>query len=101
MAAAMVTLINIFTVDPARQDELVRLLQAMTDEVTATLPGFVSAAIHRSLDGRRVANYAQWRSVEDWKAMVREARVQARMTPILAIATFEPHLYELVSTHQA
>ena len=100
MAARMVTLINIFTVAPERQDELVRLLQGMV-EIMRTLPGFISADVHRSLDRKRVANHARWRSEEDWKAMVRHPAVQARMTPILAIATFQPHLYELVSTHEA
>jgi heme-degrading monooxygenase HmoA len=97
----MVTLISIFTVAPERQDELVRLLQAMIDEVARTLPGFVSAAVHRGLDGKQVANYARWESVDDWKAMVRHPQVQARMTPILAIATFQSQLYEVVSAHAA
>jgi len=101
MAAAMVTLINIFSVAPERQDELVRLLQGLIEEVMRTLPGFVAADVHRSIDGKRVANHARWRSEADWKAMVRHPQVQARMTPILAIATFQPHLYELVSTHEA
>ncbi len=97
----MVTLINIFSVAPEKQDELVRLLQGMIEDVMRTLPGFISADVHRSLDGKRVANHAQWRSEEDWKAMVRHPAVQGRMTPILAIATFQPNLYALVSTHQA
>ena len=95
----MITLINIFTVAPERQDELVALLQALTDEVTSTLPGFISASFHRGLNGRRVANYAQWETAEHWKAMVRHPEVQARMGPIIAMATFEPHLYAPVSTH--
>ena len=33
-------------------------------------------------------------SVEDWKAMTRNAAVSAAMLPIMAIATFEPNLYE-------
>jgi Antibiotic biosynthesis monooxygenase len=28
--------------------------------------GFVSASFHASEDGRRVINYGQWRSKEDW-----------------------------------
>jgi heme-degrading monooxygenase HmoA len=99
MAAAMVTLISIFTVAPERQDDLVRLLQAMIDEVARTLPGFISATVHRGVDGKQVANYARWESVEAWKAMVRHPDIQARMTPILAVATFQSQLYEVVSAH--
>lgn len=87
-----VTLINIFTVPPERQDDLLQLLRSLT-EVMAGLPGFVSADLHRSLDGRHVANHAQWRSAADWKAMVRDPRIQACMGPVIGIATFEPRLY--------
>ena len=58
----VVTLINVFTVEPARQQELVDLLTRATDETIRYMPGFVSATIHKSLDGVRVTNYAQWRS---------------------------------------
>ena len=95
----MITLINIFTVAPERQQELLNLLQAMTDEVTRHLPGFVSASFHRGLDGKHVANYARWESEAHWKAMVRDPRVQARMEPVVGIATFQPRLYEQVSSH--
>jgi hypothetical protein len=33
--------------------------------------------------------------------MVRHPDIQARMTPILAVATFQSHLYEVVSAHAA
>ena len=95
-----VTLINVFSCTPERQAELVGLLQAMTDEVMRHLPGFVSASLHRGLDGKHVANYAQWTTVEHWRAMVRNPKVQARMGPVVAIATFQPHLYEQVSRHE-
>jgi heme-degrading monooxygenase HmoA len=63
----LVTLINIFTVEPAKQQQLVDLLIHATETSMRHLPGFISANIHRSLDGTKVANYAQWRSVEDFK----------------------------------
>lgn len=57
--APVVTLINVFTVEPARQPELVQLLVTATEEVMQYQPGFVSANIHASTDGERVVNYAQ------------------------------------------
>lgn len=96
-----VTLINVFTCAPERQEELLRLLQAMTDQVTRHLPGFISASFHRSLDGVRIANYAQWESEAAWRGMVRHSAVQERMGAIIAMATFQPALYELVSVHEA
>jgi len=100
VTAGPVTLINVFTCAPERQEELLSLLQAMTEEVTRGLPGFISASLHRSLDGRHVANYARWESEAAWKAMVRHEAVRARMGAIIGIATFEPRLYELASSHE-
>ncbi|HYY88664.1 MAG TPA: antibiotic biosynthesis monooxygenase family protein, partial [Chloroflexota bacterium] len=67
----VVTLVNVFTVRPERQQQLADLLVDATRTVMNRLPGFVSANIHRSLDGTRVVNYAQWRRVEDFEAMLR------------------------------
>ncbi|MBV9196664.1 MAG: antibiotic biosynthesis monooxygenase [Solirubrobacterales bacterium] len=58
--ASTVTLINVFTVDPADQQRLVERWQQATDDVIRHQPGFISANIHRSLDGTKVVNYAQW-----------------------------------------
>ncbi len=58
------TLINVFTVAPEDQQRLVDVLADATRAVMRKQPGFVSANIHRSLDGTRVTNYAQWRSTE-------------------------------------
>lgn len=95
----VVTLINVFTVDPERQDELVNVLITATDEVMRHLPGFVSANIHRSLDGRHVANYAQWRSQADFTAMLNNPKAQEHMAAASSLANAEPILYEVVSTH--
>lgn len=88
-----VVLINIFKCDPRRQEDLIEHLAALA-QVQRALPGFVSATLHRGLNGRVVANHAAWASATDWKVMTRHPQVVAAMEPILAIATFEPHLYE-------
>jgi len=63
------TLINVFTVTSDTQQPLVDLLVEATEQVMRHRPGFVSAAIHVSLDGTRVVNYAQWSSNEDFQAL--------------------------------
>ena len=65
----LLTLINVFTVEPVNQQELVDLLSQATRASVRYVKGFVSASLHRSLDGAKVAMYAQWRSVEDYHAM--------------------------------
>jgi quinol monooxygenase YgiN len=92
----VVTLINVFTVEPTRQQELVDLLTRATDETIQHMPGFVSATIHKSLDGVRVTNYAQWRSREDLEAMLRNPAASPHLKEAAALATsFEPHLYQV------
>ena len=49
----VMTLINVFTVRPEKQQALVDLLIEATDRTIKRQPGFVSATIHPSLDGRR------------------------------------------------
>ena len=98
----VVTLVNVFTVSPERQERLTDLLVEATKTVMNRLPGYVSANIHRSLDGTRVVNYAQWRRVEDFEAMLRDPTAQEHMQSALKLAaSVEPHLYEVVFADQA
>ena len=92
----VVTLINVFTVAPHEQQRLVEVLVDATQAVMRKQPGFVSANIHRSLDGRRVTNYAQWRSREAFEAMLQNQEATEHMGEAAKIAErFEPHLYEV------
>jgi len=92
------TLINVFTVEPAKQQELVELLTQATQSSVRHVAGFVSAGLHRSLDGTKVAMYAQWRSVEDYQAMRNDPAASPYLQRALALAKFEPGMYELVET---
>jgi hypothetical protein len=91
----VVTLINVFTVEPELQQPLADLLIKATQETMCKMPGYVSANIHKSLDGRYVTNYAQWRSKEDFEAMLQNAEAVEHMQAVLKIAHMEPHLYEV------
>ncbi|GAA3436713.1 antibiotic biosynthesis monooxygenase family protein [Kutzneria kofuensis] len=94
------TLINIFTVRPERQAELVELLARATEEVMAGLPGFVSANIHASTDGVRVVNYAQWTDAAAFRAMLANPVAQPHLAAAAEIAeSYEPHLYAVESVH--
>jgi quinol monooxygenase YgiN len=97
----LVTLVNVFTVAPERQQELIDLLVAATEAVMNGLPGFIAANIHRSLDGKRVINYAQWRSRADFETMLKNPAAGEHMAAVAKIATFEPNLYTVVYTDEA
>src|ERR671919_2534540 len=92
----VVTLINVFTVRHEQQQRLVDLLVEATEAVMKYQPGYVSANIHKSLDGTRVINYAQWRSREAFEAMLENTEAKVPMTEAARIAEkFEPYLYEV------
>jgi quinol monooxygenase YgiN len=94
----LVTLINVFTVEPPNQQRLLDLLVRATETSVRHAPGFISASLHRSLDGTKVTMYAQWRSVEDYEAMRRNPAPLPYLQQALAIAKFDPGMYEVVET---
>src|SRR4029077_15120960 len=97
----LITFVNVFTVEPERQAALVDLLADATTAVINRFPGYVSANIHRSLDGTKVVNYAQWRRVEDYEAMHTDPRVRQHAAQASdAPNSFEPHLYRVEFTDQ-
>ena len=96
--AELVTLINVFAVEPENQQRLVDMLIEATEDVMCKLPGFIAANIHKSLDGTRVTNYAQWRSVEDFRGIFKNPDALAHMPAMSAIAKSEPTLYEVSYT---
>jgi quinol monooxygenase YgiN len=96
MSSKPLTVINVFTVEPARQQQLIELLTRATDESVRHALGFISARLHRSLDGTKVTMYAQWRSKEDYQAMREAPAPLPYLEQALAIAKFEPGMYEVV-----
>ena len=100
--AGLLVLINTFTVDPAKADELLAVLSRATEERMRHMPGFISASLHVSLDKRSVANYAQWRSKEDLEAMLKNPDAQPHMREAAGLAiSFQPLLYDLRESHLA
>jgi quinol monooxygenase YgiN len=97
--AKMITLINVFTVGPANQQQLLELLARATETSVRPAPGFISSSLHRGLDGTKVTLYAQWRSVEDYEAMRRDPAPLPYFQQALTIAKFDPGLYEVVETY--
>lgn len=97
----LLTLINVFTVEPAKQQQLIDLLARATDASVRHVRGFISASLHRGLDGTKVTMYAQWRSIEDYQAMRANPVASPYMQQALALGTFEPGMYEVVETYAA
>jgi quinol monooxygenase YgiN len=94
----LMTLVNVFTVSPDKQTELADLLVRATDETMRHLPGFISASIHRSVDGTKVINYAQWRSQADFAALKDNPEARPHMQAAAKLASFEPIVCEVVDS---
>jgi quinol monooxygenase YgiN len=92
------TLINVFTVNPANQQQLVELLIAATEGSVNKMAGFISSSLHKSRDGTKVTMYAQWRSLADYQNMRDNPAASPYLEQALQIATFESGMYEVVRT---
>jgi heme-degrading monooxygenase HmoA len=93
----ILTFINVFTVAPDQQQTLLDHLIAVDQEVMRHLPGYISVSFHRSLDGRKVVNYAQWKSSGDFEAMLRHPAVIHHLQEARRLAEqVEPGRYEVV-----
>ena len=79
------TLVNVFTVQPDRQQQLIDLL-AEASETMKQIPGFISANLHKSYDGKYVVNYAQWRSRADFDAMLHNPEATPHMKAAAGLA---------------
>jgi heme-degrading monooxygenase HmoA len=96
--AQLITLINVFTVDPSNQSRLVELLTQVTGTFVCRARGFISSSLHRSRDGTKVTMYAQWRSLDDYETMRRDPGPAPYLREALTIATFEPGIYDVVES---
>jgi len=61
------------------------------------LPGFVEAHTHRSSDGVRVVNYAQWNGQADTEAMLRNNDLRRVFVEIGRIASADPRYYQVAA----
>jgi len=95
------TLINLFTVEPENQQKLVELLKEGTESFFSKLPGFISSSVHKSKDGRRAINYAQWRSVKDIEAFRQNPEFAPYIQRITALAQSESILCDVVDVNHA
>lgn len=97
----ILTLINVFHVKPENQEELLDLLIEATENTMQHIEGGISANFHKSLDGKRVVNYAQWENPEHWEAMMEnpEANEHIQRAKEL-VESYDPILSEVVYVHE-
>ena len=57
---------------------------------------FISANLHKSLDGTKVVNYAQWKSKEAFEKMLKNPTAITHMNDAFSIAKVDGSLYEVL-----
>ncbi|MGD0430262.1 MAG: antibiotic biosynthesis monooxygenase family protein [Acetobacteraceae bacterium] len=93
----VVTHINVFTVSPEKQQELVDSLLE-TVNAARSIPGWLSASIHRSYDGTKVVNYVQFASHEAAQAVLRQIAAAGYLKRNTDLGMVAPGQYEVVHT---
>jgi len=95
----IVTHINVFTVAPAKQQELVDSL-VETVRAAKQVPGWLSASIHKSFDGRQVVNYVQFESHAAAQAANKHLLSLGLIQRNTALGTVAPGQYEVVHVEE-
>ena len=96
--AGVVTQINVFDVLPGQTENLIALLQEAASACRANVPGWLSASLHVSDDGRRVVNYAQTRDRAAMGAVFAYLTREGFLERNRAFGVAGPGLYEVVWT---
>ena len=93
----IITQVNVFTVLEGGQDAMIHLL-AEAAEFARSTPGWLSASLHRSLDGTRVVNYAQSESLEAAQRVAERLREAGYIERNSQLGIANPGLYEVSVT---
>lgn len=94
----VVTTINTFTVEPQQQQRALELLVEIARQVRAAVPGFLSANFHKSVDGTRVVNYAQYSSqdaLQEATTKILGENKLPQLAELREIATPDSRAYEV------
>lgn len=92
--------INTFhTNDREDQEKVVQSLVQVTEDVMRHQPGFISATLQRSFDGKTVTNLARWRSAEDLKKALAKPEMLAHRDEMGNQYKREGYLGQVVYTY--
>jgi heme-degrading monooxygenase HmoA len=96
--APVQTVITTFEMSPGTCHDLLDALTGAYADFISKQPGFVAASLHVNDAQTRIANYSQWRSRDDFQAMLRSEEMRARNRNIHDLCrSFEPVMYEVAA----
>jgi quinol monooxygenase YgiN len=87
--SSVISLVNVFSVEPEKLRSLLDLLRDGTDTFFSKRPGFVSSSVLTAKDGRQVINYSQWRSADDIAAFRKDPYFARYIKRLLTVAHAE------------
>jgi antibiotic biosynthesis monooxygenase (ABM) superfamily enzyme len=88
-------LIDVWTVDPSRRDDLVRRISNALHEVMREQPGFVSGQIYESVDGGVVMVSVRMQTVEERQRLTDSPEIHTLLRELRSIANSHARLYRL------
>jgi quinol monooxygenase YgiN len=94
----LATFVNFFSVEPKNQQKLIDLWKKFVKDVAEKQPGLISANLHKSFDGTRAVNYAQWKTKEDQERMIDSDEAKAWRDDFARLAEVNPNFYNVIYT---
>lgn len=92
-----IVLINVFTIEPADEDTLIRAWKNDA-EFMKQQPGYISTQMHRGIGGSPTfINYAIWESVESFRNAFSNPEFQSRIAQYPSSAVTSPHLFKKIA----
>lgn len=100
--ATIQTVITTFEMTPGTCQDLLEALTGAYAGFISKQPGFIGAGLHVNDARTRIANYSQWRSREEFQAMLRSEEMREHNRRFNALCrSFEPVMYEVADCFEA
>lgn len=94
-----VTFINVITLKPDAQGDVIDEIKAYAMELISKEPGYLSCNVYRSLDGRRVVTLTRWEKKENFEAIFTKPHILEAIRDRAMLHPADWHLYELSFGH--
>ena len=91
--------INLLSVQPKNMTKLIELFTEYGNKILRMKSGFISANIHKSLDGKQLINYVQWESQEGLHELFDDPGSKQFFEEHKKIAESRWDLFKVVSCH--
>jgi heme-degrading monooxygenase HmoA len=96
--ASTLTEIHEFDLEPEEEEPLRHGIERLVRDIVISQPGFVSASLHVSRDGRKVLAYLQWESLEALERFRDDEQSQRHIRPVIGPYGPRSRVFDVVFT---